>query len=244
MLPVHERRVFSAADLRRMLMRVLCAHAGADVTIYIDFKAVEQLEQDLRVFAIVDHLDALAQLMASMATMVSHPVRVVGYTGEDSPHKGVLTRKLHTEFSIECVVSFARRCGYRVSIDQLTHDQISLALLMSDWARLVELFEQSACRAAIGEGMSDLLYEDEDDSYGQIQQFERQFDRQLSSESYWNLRSAADDQRWRPSEVLMLVEEHLRPELDASLVHHSETVSSEEWVNRYDWLRREDGHTL
>ncbi len=42
----------------------------------------------------------------------------------------------------------------------------------------------------------------------------------------------------------MLIEEHLRPELDASLVHHSETVSSEEWVNRFDWLRREDGHTL
>src|SRR6266567_5642275 len=128
MFSVRERRVFSAADLRRILMRVLCKHADADVTVYIDFKAVEQLEQDLRVFAVVDHLAALAQLMASMATMISYPVRVVGYTGEDSLHKDALTRKLHTEFSIECVVSFARRCGYLISIDQLIHDQISLAL--------------------------------------------------------------------------------------------------------------------
>ncbi len=101
MFSVRERRVFSAADLRRILMRVLCKHADADVTVYIDFKAVEQLEQDLRVFAVVDHLAALAQLMASMATMISYPVRVVGYTGEDSLHKDALTRKLHTEFSIE-----------------------------------------------------------------------------------------------------------------------------------------------
>lgn len=242
MSPVHERRVFSAADLRRILMRVLCAHADADGAIYIDFKAVELLAEDLQGFAVVDHLDALAQHMASMATMVSRQVRVVSYIGEDSPHIGSLTRKLHTEFSIECVVFFAQRCGYRISIDQLTHNQISLALRLTDWARLVQLFEQSACRTVIGEGRSDLLYEDKNDSYDQIQQLERQFDRQLSSESYWNLRSAADDHGWSPAEVQMLIEEHLRPELDASLVHHSETISSEEWINRYEWLRREDGH--
>jgi hypothetical protein len=244
---VHDRSLLNATDLRRILMRAIGAHAVADGIVSVDLKVIGRLAKDLRVFSVDDvleHPEAVAELLASMATMVNAQARVLRYIGESSQEIAALARKIRADFAIECVVFFARSCGYGLYVDPRSRDYLMLALLMRDWGRVVEIFEGSTSRAAIGQGRSDLLYEIHDSSEERHEYARFSFDRKLSTESYSNLVSEADYQQWSAADVLMLIEEYLNPELRPDLVHHSQVVSGEEWRDLYDWLRREDGYAL
>jgi hypothetical protein len=242
-----KRSVLSAADLQRILMRVIGSHADADGVICIDLRILRQLATDLCQFSPAEvslRPETLPQLMASMATLIFAEGRTHRYIGERSDSAEALTRRIRADFTIECVVFFVRSCGYYLDIDSRRRDHLTLALLMPDWARVAEILGRSINRAAVGEGRSALLYEVDFDSYAPDEYAAHSFDRQLSAESYSNLVSEADDQQWLAVDVLMLIEEYLNPELRPDLVHHSRVVSSDEWHDLYDWLRRGDGYVL
>jgi tetratricopeptide (TPR) repeat protein len=65
-------------------------------------------------------------------------------------------------------------------------------------------------------------------------------DRTLSARSYSNLRSIAELENWSSEQVLQLIEEHLSPDLQPDLWHHSDTVSGDDWQRLYESLHRPD----
>ncbi len=63
-------------------------------------------------------------------------------------------------------------------------------------------------------------------------------DRKLTAESYSNLRSVADMEKWSEPEVLTLIDEYMDPELSPHFVYHSSVVSGDDWRRLRKRLRR------
>jgi hypothetical protein len=65
-------------------------------------------------------------------------------------------------------------------------------------------------------------------------------DRELSSQSYANLRSVAMIGGWSRKEVLRLIDEYLNPTLSSQFVYHGSTVSDNDWRRLRSNIRRSD----
>ena len=68
--------------------------------------------------------------------------------------------------------------------------------------------------------------------------------RQVSSQSYWNLRAIAEDEQWSSEEVLTLIEEHLNPALNARVSYHRRTVSGADWRRLHGRIHGSDDGEL
>jgi len=237
---------------------VLHAEGCGDITVQVNFDVVARLADSLRAVTAVDassDLAVLAQVMANVATMVNHSGGVIKDGQEESSQLSLLAYHIGMEYSIACAVAFARFYGYNVSPGNVPSGSIALALVTKDWEQLVRTFEDSL-RAAEDQGPSpeEISAENED---ALIWRLERQFAeaspvpepvevntvRQLSADSYFNLRSVAEQEHWSDAEVLMLIEEHLCPVGDANLVCSS-IVSGADWRRLYSWVHREGGGML
>ena len=118
----------------------------ADLTIQIDFAALAQLADDIRIVTTMDvgrDLALLAQLMANLVTMINRSGQIAADKRQESNRMNPLAYKICVDFSTACVASFAQSRGYNIDINSLPRDQISLALLMNDWELLVRIFEES-----------------------------------------------------------------------------------------------------
>jgi hypothetical protein len=227
---------------------ILHSETYGSVTVSLDFQALEPLARSLNVVTRVDVSDSvghLSQVMANVAMMVSHHGRIACQAGQESTDIDPLARRLCTEFAIACADSCAKPYGYDVHPVGLQQRQLEQALAKRDWPLLVRVFSDSLHLAddndsrSPGGNAEDLMRD-----------IERQFseaapipapERHLSTESYWNLRSVAEQEGWTPAVVLMLIDEHMSPALYSHLVYHSSTVSGSEWLRLYDWVHRKDG---
>jgi hypothetical protein len=232
----------------------------ANLTMQVDFAALAHLADHLRIVTAVDtagSLDILAHLMADVAMAVYKG----GPIFADKRHKleqiNALGFKIRTGFSVACAECFAQSLGYAINLASPSNNQISVLFLVDNWEGLVRVFGGSLdpatrnmeqkYRSIIG-----------DDSAGAFRYFEKQFDRisldentsevevdrRLSAESYWNLRSVADRERWSDADVLELIEAQLSPARHPHLAFRSVTVTGDEWQRLHNWIKREGGYTL
>jgi hypothetical protein len=256
---VTERDILSAGGLLEILIRVtgirgdfsgrslparnassvLHAEDYSNSAIQTHLTKMVQLANFFRMVTGVDvkgDLDYLAQLMAHVAISVNQNGPTVTDKRQQSDQMDPLTYKIRLEFSIACVVYFTQYRGYSIDINDLPHDQISKALLGNDWEQLVRIFVKCLRETFIA-------------------QLERQFtetslvpepaginaSRQLSAESYWNLRSVAMQESWSAADILMLIEAYLSPSLEPHLAFRRTAVTGSEWRRLYDWKHRRMG---
>jgi hypothetical protein len=252
---VNERRILNYTQLIDILFGVIRKHgdieersrhssdAGAVLqagnhatsTLLIDFAAISRLAGGLQVVTgamdVTGNPDALAELMANVAIMVNQSGQAIIDKRQESQSVNPVVNKISMEFSIACVVSFARAYGYNIS--GILYDKLCLALFLNEWEQLIQIFKE-CLRLAMHKTT--------------VRYLERQFNvnasRQLSAESWWNLRSVTEQERWSFADVLTLVDAHMNPLLDPRLAHRSSTVSGSDWRRLYDWIHREDGHLL
>jgi hypothetical protein len=245
---MHRTRRFSVADLRGILFPVFDRHAN-DVDVYLNLGGglvalADQLDAITSNVDVSDNLGAMAYVMTAVAVKVFNGAPITSASAADQK-VDALTWEIRTELSVECAIYFAQSHGYQISPAQVAHDQIARVMLMNDaWERLVQLFEDSLVAASLVTGIQE--FEDDPDGRNLIESLTSRppINRQLSAESYANLRSQAFQRRWTETEILMLIEEHLRPRLNPFVVHYSDTVSGEEWLSLYNWLHRRDGQLL
>ena len=237
------------------------ANDYANLTMQIDLAALTQLTDHLRVVTAVDpanDLNIVAHLMANVAITVYKGGPIFADKRQQVEQINPLAYKIRTEFSIVCASSFACFHGCAIDVSNLPNDKIFLALLVNDWERLVRIFEVSLRVSPQATWQNPPEFAGGGESEAVIQHFERQFaetspvpepgevnaNRQLSAESYWNLRSVADQEHWDAADVLDLIEAHLSPVLHSHLAFRRSIVTGDEWRRFYDWIHREDGHTL
>jgi hypothetical protein len=244
-------RRFCDADLHSIISSVL-DRLGENFDVYIN--SGEGLAVLANVLDIITsnlddsaNFDAMAKIMAMVASKVNRDAPIA-YKPVRGRKMDALMWEIRTEISIECAVYFAQKYGYRITAAQVPHDQVARILLVEDcWEGLIRLFENALARASFDTGphmAEDIPGQRGLSSLTQIFEGESALDRKLSTESYSNLRSEAYRQKWSETEILTLIEEHLRPRLSPFAVHYSDTVSGEEWLTLYNWLRRQDGQRL
>lgn len=223
------------------------ADGNVGLIFQIDFEAIGRLADSLQVVTamnVAGNLGALAELMAYVAIMVNQPRRYVDGPRQ-SEHITPLASKIYMEFSIVCVVRFAQAYGYNIS--GIRHDDLPVALLLNDWEKLVGIFKE-CLQIAMHRTRSDPRKIREDSLEPVIQYYEEQFqadvDRQISSESWSNLLSVAQQERWHSAEIVALVDAHMDPFRDPQFVYRSSTVSGDDWRRLYDWIHRQGGRIL
>jgi hypothetical protein len=239
----------------------------SDVTLQISPQAIEMLAEELRVLTTLAASaapDLLAELLAAVAMISSHSGPAVSVPITDKQHLDILANKIRTDFGIACATSLARARGHAISISKMPWIEVYWAVSNRDTDLLANVFRESlglaeyVIEAGISDTRPDAKQDGEDDPESLIRSLENQFasihpipdvattkhDRVLTAQSYWNLRSVADLERWSNIEILALIEEHLSPELHPHLVHHSATVSGDDWLRLYGWIYRSDGSVL
>jgi hypothetical protein len=219
-------------------------HTSEDYTslrMTIDFGALSELAHHLRVVTSVDtagNRNFLAFLMADVAFTIYQSGPIFTDKRQETERINTLSYRIRTEFSIACATFFARSCGYEVNPTDALYDQVSLLLVMNSWEELARIFRSS-------------LESVEECHAGFVQFFEGQFienskmdlsdaeqNRQLSAEGYWNLRSVADLERWRISDVIELIEAYLSPSPHPELAFRRNAVTGDEWRRLYSWINR------
>jgi hypothetical protein len=240
---MHGTRRFSIDDLRGIFYSVLERYAGT-VGVYLyqgEELAVlaDQLDMITSSVDVSDNLNAMAHIMTAVTERVFWGAPIIPVPAADRT-VNALKWKLCTELSIECAAYFAQLHGYPIRAAQIDHDQCCHIMQMhNNWAELTAMFQDSLIKASIA---SDLLGVEGDDPMGNSRGT-GSTGRQLSAESYANLRSVAYARRWNDSEILMLIEQHLRPQLNPYALHYSDTVSGDEWLYLYNWILRRDGQS-
>jgi hypothetical protein len=225
------------------------------VTVRIDAQPLAELAESLRISTVVDasnDVRGFAQQMASVARLTDFWGQVVCGAGHASAEVDVLAHTVGIEFAIACVSSFARSYGFLIPDESLPENQITLALSAGDWDLLIKTFEQALYDARRGAKPAPPKHAMKESPESIISDIERRFaeatpipqPRQLSAESFSNLRSVADEEKWEPCYILRLIEEHLTPELFSGLAYHSRTVSGDDWRRLYEWIDRGNGRVL
>jgi hypothetical protein len=240
---------FNVADIRGIFFPVFDRHAGgADLYINVGSSLsslASKLDRLTANLDLSDNQEAMAELMVMITQLVYNEAGVI-YPAADDEALYVLGQMVLAEFSVECAIYFAREQGYSIRLADISLDKVvKLLLLMPDsWKLLTQLFDESLRaagitseqRIAMGDQIASRL-----DSLLRSLDVNDNPERFLSVESYSNLRSEADQRHWTEPEVLMLIEEHLRPHLSPLALHYSETVSGEEWADLYRWLFNGNG---
>jgi hypothetical protein len=235
---------FSIADLSGIFFSVFERYANqVDVQINLgrDLAALaDQLDAITSSLDVSDNLGAMAYIMTAVTVKVFNGAPITFASTVDQM-VNALTWKIRIELSVECAIYFAQIHGYPISPAQVAHEQVAGIMLTDDqwrrrviltndqWRQLSGIFEHSLVAASLAAGPPKI----EDDP-----------NRQLSTESYANLRSEAFQRGWTNADIVRLIEEHLRPKLNPFVVNYSDTVSGEEWLDLYNWVRRRDGRSL
>lgn len=242
---MHRMHRFCIADLCNILFSVSDRHAN-DVGVYMNVGGrltalANELDTITRNFDVSDNLGAMAFVMAAVTIKVFKGAPIMPGPAEDQK-VNVLTWQIRTDLSIGCAIYFAQSYGYHISPAQVDDAQISHVMLMEDpWEPLVGLFEEFLVTASLDAGGPHEIEDDVDESTFIEEITAREpGNRQLSRESFENLRSQAFQQRWTAAEVLMLIEAHLRPNLDPLALHYSSTISGEEWLNLHNCFNEPD----
>ena len=246
---MHRTRRFSIADLRGIFFSVFERYAD-DVDVYINLGGglaalAGQLDAITSSVDVSDNLGAMAIIMTAVTVKVFNGAPITSAHAADQQVRA-LTWKIRTELSVECSTYFAQIHGYPITSAQVAHEPIARVMLMEDpWERLGVIYENSLVTASLAAGPQEI-----EDVPGKRNlrasaiSSTAPTNRQLSVESYANLRSQAFQERWSDADILILIEEHLRPKLNLFAVNYSETVSGEEWLNLYNWVHRPDGRPL
>jgi hypothetical protein len=245
---MHRTCRFSIADLRGIFVSVFERYAN-DVDVYVNSGGglaalADQLDTITSSVDVSDNLGAMAYIMTAVTVKVFEGAPITSVPPADQK-VDALTWKMRTELSVECAIYFAQIHRYPVSPAQVDHEQIARVMLMADrWERLRVIFEDSLVAASLAAGPPEIENAPSKRNLigGTISTAPT--NRQLSAESYANLRSQAFQRRWTDADILMLIEEHLRPKLNPSAVHYSDTISGEEWMNLYNWTHRREGRPL
>jgi hypothetical protein len=232
----------------------------ANLTMQLDFAAIAQLARHLRNVTAMDpadNIDILAHLMANVAIAVYKGGPRFGDKRGGLEQVNTLAFRICTEFSFSCVEVFARFRGYTIQLSDSSLHQFSTLLLFDNWDGIVKILRGSMRLSAVdSRGTEQGFSEDNHDHL--IQYLEGQFsdsclgpdlpdldvDRLLSAESFWNLRSVADQEGWSGQVVLELIEAQLSPERHRFIAFHSSTVTGDEWKRLHDWTKRQGGYTL
>jgi hypothetical protein len=234
---------FSVTDLRNIFFEVLDRHADshdAYVNVGSGFVTLAQQLDRLTALNVSGDKEHMADIMVMVTQLVCKDAPIVSMTA-DKQAIGALNWTAITEFSAQCAVYFAREQGFNIDLADIQLDMIARLLLIDDnWQQLKSVFHDSLSVAVNPrpEPESFAALEDGNGVGGARSDRDslRPLARQLSNESYANLRSVADQMHWNDSELLRLIDEHMRPHLELMAVHYSETVSGEEWLALYDWL--------
>jgi hypothetical protein len=239
---MHRTRRFGIADLRGIFFSVFDRYAS-DVDVYMNLGGglaalADQLDAITSSVDVSDNLEAMAYIMTAVAIQVFKGAPITSSPAADQK-VDALTWKMRTVLSVECAVYFAQIHGYQISTSQVAYEQIDRIMLMDDlWERLGTLFENSLVVASLAAGPQELEDHPSNRNFIEGTSSTAPANRQLSAESYANLRSEAFQRRWTEADILMLIEEHLRPNLNPFTINYSDTVSGEEWLNLYNWIHR------
>jgi hypothetical protein len=250
---MYGRGVLGTDALRRLLIDVVDRWSGGLRTIFIDFAALPALADDLRVVTVddsaLDRPDGLAVPLANLVDTVYHSRhQVVGSLrpdGETDPQ----VRKVRTAFAIAVAVRYARSYLYDLSLGDVNHDDVALALLQKDWPLLAELFATALARVQFGAGSLISTEPNIDSSYQGLHARDDEavqgdtrpiqdpvVSRKITAESYFNLQSAARQGDWESDDIVRMLEEHLFPDLHPELAYHTNVVSAEEWKMLHKWV--------
>lgn len=231
------------------------------ITLEISLQTIEMLVEELRVVTVLSVSSDPAQLADLLASVAI----IVGQTGPKvtRPATAHLAYKLGAEFGVASAAYLARSRGYQIELSKLPWHEIYPAIHHQSKDLLTEIFQESlgiaqfASATDVIERMS-TPSPDHDETKALMLYFENQFTgssslqsvlvgapgRELSAESYWNLRSVAEMEDWDSETVLSLIDEHLYPSLRPEFVYHNVTVSGSAWLRLYIWLCESGGDAL
>lgn len=207
-------------------------HGISGIDVVVGQTTIELLSQDLRIWTSLNGCtapQALAELMAEVAVIVSHAdLKVFALSGERAQLQ-FLKRKISSDFALICALSLARSRGYPSSLERLTLEAIYPALMARDEDLLSRKFREYLVAARPG------IRADH------ARRSPSGTNRVLSAKSYWNLVSAAETGHWNDSVKQRLIEEYLSPAPHPCIVPYSNDVSGDEWRQLYEWIYELDG---
>jgi hypothetical protein len=233
---------FGVADLRNIFFPVFDRYTD-ETNLYVNLGGglaalARKLDRITANLDVSDNQGAMAEIMVMITQLVYNEAQIIYPPDEED--LCILRWRLLTEFSVECAIFFAQEQGYSIDLPDIPLDQVGRLLLVGDnWKQLTQLFDESLRAAGVIPELEVTENSPDDCQPGSLESslnVELPLGRLLSAESYSNLRSQAYQQRWTEAEILMLIEEHLRPHLDPFALHYSETVSGEQWLALYRWL--------
>jgi hypothetical protein len=256
---VLERRTLGASHLRDILLWVTGMHP--ETAILIDTHSIANLADRLRAAigeGAASNVTGVAQRMADVATMVYKSGHIIKLADQHSANADRVTFQICSEYAIACAISFGASCKFELHYRAVPYSSIAKALLDHDWELLSRTFEESIREGGRRVGRPEPSYTVDESAEVIISRIESQFavaspipepspaqrTRQLSAESYWNLRAEAEKEHWTLRDMIALIDEHLNPQLHPNLVHYSRTVAGEEWLRLYRWIHRHDGRVL
>jgi len=251
---------------------ILQVEGYLQVTLVVSPPAIDALAWEIRDWEIRDNALVyasaasvpLAELLADVAIIVRRAGSKVLRYPANSKQVSFLAHKIRGDFALVCAVFLARSRGYAIPIRSIPWDDACSALSPKDRNRLVRVFQASLQYARVtaeprrlgrapvlsrdGQSYPEVLIQGFDnervDADSMLTDSQRSDSRELSAQSYWNLRSVADLEQWSPAEVLRLIEEHLSPAEHPLLVHNRGTVSGADWRRLHRWICRSHGSIL
>jgi hypothetical protein len=224
----------------------------------VNYEAVDLLADNLQHIALVhvsNDVSALAQIMVEIAIYVNYYGQVVLEEPGEPGQSSTLTQGICQEFTIACALAFAQYCDFPVT--DVPHARACAALSAKDRDELARIFEDALHAARIEANRHGAESELEESADAMIQYLERKFAEASPipgpgadiggsqfQESYWNLQSAAAQERWSTRDVVALLEEYFRPELNPQLAGFRRVVSADDWRSLYNWINRDNGRML
>lgn len=199
------------------------------IVILVSQETIELLSQEIQLWASKYGSSApqsFAELLTGVAVIAKHVrLKVIG-PPENQVQLDLLKRRVSGDFALICALSMARSRGYAIQLEKLSWEALFQALMAPDEDLLARIFQEAL--AAVRPGNTSLKPSGTN--------------RVLSRNSYWNLVSTAEAERWDDSVIIRLIEEHLSPAPHPHLVQYSLTeVSGDEWRELYEWLYVLDG---
>lgn len=250
----------------KLLYRAQGPHGRGGVSLEINHRTIEKLVEELRVVTVL----SVSSDPTRVAGLLASVARIVGQTGPKvtRPTAALFAKTLGTDFGVASAAYLARARGYVIQLSKLPWDEIDLAVRYQDQRLLTQIFEGALGIAqfssSIDQGGIDQVERrvpperDHGETEALMRYYESQFaaedsqrsilvsaaGRELSAESYWNLRSIAEMEEWDSETVLSLIDEHLYPNVHPSFVYYNVTVSGSDWLRLYRWLHGSGGVML
>ena len=212
-------RALRRAMQRNCLFRERYGGLSIDpVTVLADPHRMEVLAGQLKTYTslpIPAGPGPLAELLADVATMVSHASLTVNIPSASSAELERRTARIRADFALECAAVLAASRGYAISVNQIPLSDLSRALWGRNRDWLAAIFQKS-------------LGAPRERKSGKPA-------RVLSEDNYWNLCTVAEEDQWPPSAVLQLIEHYLSPPPKSEAAFYADEVSGDDWRRLYRW---------